>query len=222
MVDGHEMTADKNKTAVAGQDGQRVAVVDLDGTLICGNTLHIFARCALRDALRGGRLLDAAAISGLLALRLLRLCTHRTMKFGILRRARLTDSLRARFVARVDKDRCPAVAARLDSLRKDGCTLLLATAAADVYVPWIWHGDFLATPVADNPERRELRGLAKLAAVRRWCADHDATLYAVITDHADDLPLLTAGSKLNILVNPSPSTYAAVRIAGVNIDMTLK
>lgn len=222
MVDGHEMTADNNTATVAGQGACRVAVVDLDGTLIYGNTLHIFARCALRDALHGGRLLDAAAISWLLGLRLLRLCTHRTMKFGILRRARLTDSLRARFVARVDKDRRQAVAAQLDSLRKDGCTLLLATAAANVYVPWIWHGYFLATPVADNPECRELRGLAKLAAVRRWCADRGAILYAVITDHADDLPLLTAGAELNILVDPSPSTYAAVRIAGVNIDMTLK
>lgn len=210
MVDGYEI------------ERCRVAVVDLDGTLVAGNTLHIFARCALRDAFRRHRIGDALAIAGLAGMRMLRLCTHRTMKFGILRHSAITDSLRIDFVARVESSRRRSVAAELKRLEAEGCRLLLATAAADVYVPWIWNGDYLATPVAGNDGHRELRGPAKLAAVQRWCSEQNADIYAVITDHADDLPLLASNEPVKILVDPSPSTFAAVALAGVDITKTLQ
>ena len=70
MVKGHEIKA--------------LMAVDLDGTLLRGNSLHIFAVCSLRDALRHGRMTQAATVAGWLALRRLRLCPHTRMKWAII------------------------------------------------------------------------------------------------------------------------------------------
>jgi phosphoserine phosphatase len=84
-----------------------------------------------------------------------------------------------------------------------------------VYVDWIWHGVSLATPVANNKTRTELRGATKRNAVLQYAQQHNLQLYAVITDHADDLALLMCGARQNILVHPSSSTIASAQMAGV-------
>ena len=92
---------------------------------------------------------------------------------------------------------------------------MLATAAPDVYVPWIWDGMFVATPIKDNPRHRECRGEAKLADVQSYInkeilCNFD-TLY---TDHTDDLPLMRAFVH-TVLVNPSAETVKQVAKQGI-------
>lgn len=217
MVDGHEINS------------RRLVVTDLDGTLIAGNTLHVFMRCALVDALRKGRLKAAMRIATFAALRAARLITHRRMKFGILAAATVSDSLRHRFTASIDSRRRPEVTAYLSTMKEAGHPVLLATAAADLYVPWIWDGDFVATPTpkgtawtAEKVLPEETRGQAKLDAVRRYAAERGLELYAVITDHLDDLPLLASEATVKILVHPNTATLTAVNMAGIKVNGELE
>ncbi len=181
--------------------GRPIAAVDLDGTLVAGNTLHIYIRTALAHVGMAKRL----RILCWLAARRLRLASHQRMKFAILDLIEPTDALLDDFKARVSRHFNPAVTRLLDRLRSEGYRVILATAAPDVYIPRIWNGDFVATPTRDNPERHECRGTAKLAAVHAAMQPGDY-LAAVITDHLDDLPLLAACTPPQIT---SPSTASA-------------
>lgn len=120
-------------------------VIDLDGTYVRGNTLHIYLRCALRHHLHRLHLGRVCGISALLALRLLHLISHPAMKFRALRLAGCDAVLLRDFAERV----LPLINPKVEQLRLDyearGGLTLLATAAADFYVPAVWHHDFVAT-----------------------------------------------------------------------------
>lgn len=206
------------------QTGRPIAVVDLDGTLVNGNTLHIYILTALRRSGVGKRL----RILGWLAARKLHFVSHRRMKFAILNLIEPDNALLDDFEARVRNRFNPAVTGLLDRLRADGYGILLASAAPDVYIRRIWEGDYVSTPVSDNPGRLECRGTSKLAAVRHSIAP-DGYIAAVITDHIDDLPLLNACANEshtcanenhtpyagNYLVNPDTRTLTALHAASI-------
>jgi hypothetical protein len=122
-----------------------VMVIDLDGTYVRGNTLHIYLRCALRHHLHRLHLGRVCGISALLVLRLLHLISHPAMKFRALRLAGCDAVLLRDFAERV----LPLINPKVEQLRLDyearGGLTLLATAAADFYVPAVWHHDFVAT-----------------------------------------------------------------------------
>lgn len=202
MVDGHETR-------------KKLAVVDLDGTLVAGNTLHIYIKCALTDALRRGNVKMAAILSGLAALRAARLISHRGFKFRALDSIRPSERLRRRFTKVVSSSFRPEVLAVISGMKSEGIEVLLASAAPGFYIPWFWNGDFIATPIKDNTTRTELRGTMKLMGVNSYAEKHGLRLYAVITDHSDDLPLLKAGAIRNILVKPSANTLMTAKLAGV-------
>jgi phosphoserine phosphatase len=196
-------------------DRCKLVALDLDGTLIAGNSLHEYIKCGVVELLRAAKVAAALWVVLLVALRALRVISHRRMKFAALSAIELTPRLRSRFAAKVKAMRRPEVEAMMRDYRERGCEVLLATAAADVYVPLIWQDRFIATPVSNNPKRIELRGENKRDAVLQYAAAHGMVLYAVITDDADDLALLTAGAAHNVLVHPSASTVAAANMAGI-------
>lgn len=185
---------------VKGLQPRRLAAIDLDGTLVRGNTLHEYLRLGLREELRAGRIFNFMGIATLLGLRAARLISHRRMKFGSLRRIRPSERLRRRFAERISDILNPEVTALIDELRGEGAEILLATAAPDIYIPWIWDGDFIATRTHANPAMEENRGEAKLCAVLDYAHTHGLELYAVVTDHEDDRPLLSAGAPRTILI----------------------
>lgn len=196
--------------------------VDLDGTLLRGNSLRLFASCSLRDALRHGRLDRAARVAGWLALRRLRMCSHRRMKWAVIGATAITDSFKSDFVQKAASLVNPRVKDLVDTRRRQDWHVLLATAAADIYIPWIWDGPYVATRTADNPQHTECRGPRKLEAVMAYAADNGLTLKTAVTDHHDDLALLSAPFVAErILVNPSPQTLRAVEEAKIAIDIVL-
>lgn len=197
----------------------QLAVFDLDGTVVRGNTLHIYIRAGARAMLRQRRLGAFARLLGIMTLRRLKLVSHRTMKFAALRLIAPDERLRRDFTAAVARRRNPAVTALIESARRRGMVVLLATAAPDVYVPWIWADDFIATPVAGNPSRRELRGTLKLQAVSHYAAARGLRLALLATDHRDDLPLITAGIPEIYLVNPDPATRLAVGLTDTPVTL---
>lgn len=207
MVEGHEITP--------------LMVVDLDGTLLRGNSLHVFAACLLRDSLRHLRLANAAKVAGWCILRGLRLCSHPSMKWGIINATADTDTLRADFAGRISAMLNPQVKNLIDYRREQGYAILLATAAADIYVPLIWDGPYVATRTADNPTHTECRGSQKLDAVTAYATKNQLRLDTIVTDHHDDMALLKAPFAERILVNPSQQTRRAVQEAQISIDSYL-
>lgn len=169
-------------------DGRKpLAVIDLDGTLVAGNTFHEYLRLGLRSLLRRGKLLRVGRLALLMALRAARVISHPRLKFGSLKLITPTPWLQQRFTAKINSMKSPDVERMIEQFKADGAEILLATAAPAIYVPWIWSGNFVATTGST-----ELRGTAKLHAVNSYIAAHNLTLHTVVSDHDDDLPLLNA------------------------------
>ena len=184
--------------------------VDLDGTLIAGNSLHEYLKAAM-TLRHPGRTLEIIALLGL---RSLRLISHSRMKFTLLRHIKADDRLKTKFLRKIDALRRESVTKKIEEYKAEGARILLATAAADFYVEWLWDGPFVATETTENRELKECRGKEKLKRVREQLEPGEI-LEAVITDHHDDLPLLLAGAAANYLVAPSAKTEAQLEKAGV-------
>ena len=172
-----------------------LVAVDLDGTLVDGNTLHLYIRAAIGEMVRGWRVGALGYTLGMLALRRLGLVSHRTMKFGIFGRIRHTSGLARRFAREVGRRRRADVDALIGRLQEGGYEVLLATAAPAQYVGLLWQGNFVATDMdaATNPGRTECRGDEKLRRVTAYAAARGLTLTAAVSDDlTDDAPLLGA------------------------------
>lgn len=194
-----------------------LVAVDLDGTFTRGNTLHLFARCALTDALCHLRLDRFFRISALLLLRRLSLISHIRMKNGILKAALKTTSFKTRFREKVEAMISPQTERLLADYRAKGYQVVLATAASEIYVPWIWSGDYLATPPFSI---EECRGERKRGRVLDYARRHGYILRAVLTDHHDDLPLLAVDTLTDrILLSPTEKTLSRIRTH--NLPVTL-
>lgn len=179
-----------------------LVVVDLDGTYISANTFKIFMSCGLCMLFLKKEIYTLAYVLWLLLLRKLRLLSHRTLKFKVFPLFSNDENLKDLFIRRVAPLVNQKVKRIIDSYRASGCRILLATAAADTYISWIWDGDYQGTCMTNNPDRLENRGEMKLSNVLKYVSDNNLKLQTVITDHSDDLPLLKQGAE-NILVKPS-------------------
>lgn len=176
-------------------------VIDLDGTYILGNTLHLYLRCAFTYHLRHGQFWRAGRLAWLVALRRAGLISHVHMKFQALDLAGRDKMLLHYFTRKALRLVHPGVEALRQEYEERGGLTLLATAAADFYIPCLWKGDYVATQTDYNPRKIECRGPEKLRRVQEWLEAHHARMTTVITDHPDDLPLLRANERgINYLV----------------------
>ncbi|MDE6278028.1 MAG: haloacid dehalogenase-like hydrolase [Muribaculaceae bacterium] len=172
--------------------------LDLDGTYVRGNTLHIYIRCGLRDMWRRRRIVPLAKCMLLLAARKLHLVSHRKMKFDIFGLIEPTKELQEDFEERVWKRESPEILELVTEYHDKGYCVLLATAAPAQYVPLIWGADYVATDMDErtNPGRVECRGEEKLRRVEEYASARGLRLKAAITDDAkDDAPLLGAAEE---------------------------
>jgi len=192
-----------------------LTVVDLDGTYVRCNTLHVYIRCGLRRMWARKRLWCLFKSFVLLALRKAKMIRHTTMKFGVCEMIDNEDQeFRRIFVGEVRSNINRILAERLAD---DHSQILLATAALDVYVPWIWQGDYVATKTAGNKERIECRGAEKLRQVEKYALNNDLTLKRFYTDNLDDLPLIKKSPE-PVLVNADRSTIARLRDMGIRFE----
>lgn len=188
-----------------------ITVADLDGTYVRGNTLHIYIRCGMAQMLRRLSFVKLMRTIGLLALRRLHLVSHTAMKFGICAMIDPADSrLQCKFKARVERLINADVRKALDKADE----LLLATAAPDTYVPWIWDGAYVATAMENNPERIECRGEEKLRRIEKY-VEYPALPGTLYTDHSDDIPLMKLHWEEVVLVSPSVETVRKVDGLGI-------
>ena len=185
-----------------------LTVTDLDGTLVRCNTLHVYIRCGVRQMYACKKYLSLVKALTLMALRRLKIISHARMKFGVCRLIDYRDiELRHMFENEIKPNVNTAL---VDVLQKNGEHVLLATAAPDVYVPWIWKGDYVATRMDDNYSRLECRGEEKLRRVEEFATAAGLSLCTFYTDHIDDLPLILRSDD-PVLVNPDKSTEEYLR-----------
>lgn len=147
-------------------------MVDLDGTLVECNTLHVMLRLGLRHA----PLVNRAAIAMLIVARRLRLISHETMKYKALALTGRSAAITDKFVVYVESHRSARVASILEERKKAGDRILLASAAASSYIPLIWDGEFLASPDGGP----DLRGRSKVRAVEQWLDDNNLDRKSVV------------------------------------------
>ncbi len=194
---------------------RQLVVVDLDGTLVQGNTLHEFLRLGLKQNITQLKLLKSLKMVWLMLLRSVKIISHPVFKYDSLEQIEITDDIKKRFKNRIESMQNQDVKRLIQEYADSGYEILLATAAPDIYIPWIWDGPYIAS---DPKTRYELRGEEKLKGVTDYMLENNLDLYAVITDHYDDSPLLQAGAKHNILIRPSLKTIERTGLRPYKFD----
>ncbi len=201
----------------------RLTVVDLDGTYLAANSLHLYLRTAFFFHLRHRNLRRCAGIAVPVFLRLIRAIPHHHMKFKALTSAGASEGLLSAFAEKALAKVNPEVAEIVGRCKKNGETVVIATAAPRFYVEKIFSGPIIATEFipGDNPAGIvECRGEEKLRRVCCFIKDGSHTLVRFISDHYDDLPLFRHTAECggdNILVGPSSKTIAMMHGTGYRI-----
>jgi phosphoserine phosphatase len=197
-----------------------LVVVDLDGTLIPGNSFHAWLFYLGRWAVLSAH--------PMIALRLARLClrrgtgsvTHSDLKHGVLLLSSAVPAARVEeFSRRLARTVRPSVKALVRDAAHDGRAVVLATAAPAIYLGAV-SAEIEATTTVGTPSPgvgpwRETKGEAKLARVLAEFGPQ-AAIDLVITDHHDDLPLVRHSARA-LIVNPSPESWRAFAGAGVPV-----
>lgn len=190
-----------------------MVVVDLDGTFVRCNTLHLFLRTAFVFHLLKGRPQNSIRIAVQYLKRAFRLTSHLQFKTAALTAAGRDKDLLKKFYLKVQsKINLPLS----DTLKSETEPVVMATAAPGFYADLIWPGDLLASEWLSDGTLHELRGEEKLKAVLEHAKTYSNTEIAkVYTDHYDDLPLMKIAGE-TILVNPSRKTIERVQNAGIS------
>lgn len=201
---------------------QGVTFVDLDGTLLTANSMHIFMRRLPGMLMR--RHAVGAAICSLwyTCLRSLRMTSHRNMKWHLTKAARQHleptdwDQLASKMLGNTNS----AVTDYIASRRQRGCQTYLATAAAEEYsVPIcraLGYDGVLATKFTEDlSDYEELNRYAKHEAIQNLLDSEQLRLESFLTDHTDDLPTAKAYPLLTILVGATKKTADEFREAGI-------
>lgn len=185
-------------------------VVDLDGSLISGNSMHIFMKRL--PGLLMKRRSPGAAIGALwwTWLRSLHIVSHSNMKWHLTKTARrhLQEEDWENMAATIAESINPRVSDLIDSRRKLGCLTYIATAALEEYaLPLsriLGYEGAVATKFSDDQETyEEMKGHTKHAGIEQLLSQENLRLESFITDHPDDLPTAKAYPFLTILVNPT-------------------
>lgn len=191
-----------------------VSIVDLDGTLINGNSFTMFCRFCLKSF--PGL---SPAISAVALVRKLRIISHGKAKQLILKivSGHMTHDHIQRFVNELNG------ILRHDVLESivDSKVKILATAAPSIYaVPYaeMLGFDLVSATETGGPENCESEKLASLYDMGVIFSENSM----VYTDHSDDIPLLHANSEgSNILVYPSEESLQKIKGAIPKIKFSL-
>lgn len=221
MVDGHEIMTGCEPAAETP-----CVIVDLDGTLLRGNSLRMFIKFLAGRLRARGLYVELAKLLGLLAARKSGLISHVSMKYPIHRMGARLMSVEelSDFADSLTPSLNTGLLSELDRMRSSGFRLVLATAAPELYIPFLFDrigfDGWIATPLSpDAATYTEARGEHKrrlafeLAAARGW------EIRAVATDHDDDLPLLLLPFERRMLVSPTSTLRSKLDAAGLAYEV---
>ncbi len=196
--------------------------VDLDGSLITGNSMHTFMKRL--PGLLMKRRAPGAALSALwwTWMRSLRLSSHSNMKWHLTKIARRHleeedwETLAEMMAESVNEHVADLVASR----RERGCQTYIATAALEEYTlplcRQLGYDGAIATRFTDDKrDYEEMKGYAKRDGIEQFLAEENLRLESFITDHPDDLPTAKAYPNLTIVVRPSQKVADKFHEVGV-------
>lgn len=191
---------------------QPCTVVDLDGTLVDGNTLKIYLGCGLRYLIVRRKIRPVLRLLNALSRRKLGKSDHHQMKEVILTELYPYADILSDFSRRVDKHINTEVRKLIEANTAKGHRVLMATAAPEFYVRSFWRGDLVATDFQPDKPMKECFRAEKVSRVTQWLEDNDCRLDTIITDSIDDIGLVEINlSGTNLLVRPSASDLRAFR-----------
>lgn len=196
--------------------------MDLDGTLLNGNSLKIFMRHLPGVLVKRNAWMPALASIWWMGQRILRLVSHKKMKWhlcNIARRHLLEkdwESMAERMLGYVS----PMVEAYLSGPANKECRKYIATAAMEEYaLPLgrkLGFDGVLATRYSeDEANYEEMRGIKKREGIEGILNKKRLRMESFLTDHSDDLPTASAFPLQTILVNPSCKSLEIFRNAGI-------
>ena len=196
----------------------KVIVVDLDGTLVNVNTFHKWMIFLFKKSL-SHNLLDSIKILKIISLRLVKLNTHKQMKYRILQ---ISENTRYKnyideFVNELETYINNEV---LEYTKENNTITILATAAPALYAESIANKYAftycLATPETstkkwfENIKERKRESLEKLLNVEQL-----TKVDIVLSDHHDDIPIMEMAESV-FLVNASLDTKAILKKDGLD------
>lgn len=185
------------------QTKRKLVIVDLDGTLIRGNSFSMFTLWLVRRLISRFNLIQGFAVTGWVLLRKIHAISHSAVKKRIMKIAEETlskDELKL-FSKKLLKSLNPESVDLFSCRRRSGDYLCLATAAPYSYASILGNElgfdqvegtrlPGIAFKSGDASVFTECKGEAKLSRVRKLCEDLNIEPSLFLTDHIDDLPLM--------------------------------
>lgn len=165
---------------------KKAVAIDLDGTLCRDNTLIMFLKWL---ASHNGRCLPRLA--WIVALRKFRVISHAEAKERTVRLAINAGVDVNKFVDQICRRLNPEVAKFARDKAEKGYAVILATAASALYAVILGKRLGFDAVVATNLGELESRGVEKKRRVEEICVDNGWQLTDAVSDHPDDLPLMS-------------------------------
>lgn len=208
-------------------------VVDLDGTLIKGNSLVILADFLFKRLLKTGRLSQAFTLLKVITLRKLKFISHKKMKYRIselVNKFLSPDEIKD-FSKILFRNKNEEVFKMINGSLLQGNKVLIATASIDFFMKDFIQQldnssiDYIGTPFSlDFETYSENRSEVKLHNVEEYLKLRNLHCISVISDHYDDLPLFKKFPGNNYLINPDTTTLNKLRenIPGIEFEKVTK
>lgn len=199
----------------------RLVVVDLDGTLIPGNSFHAWLRYLGRWALVTGRLRLAARLAHVCLRRARRSITHHELKYRVLVLSEsVPEPVIDRFARRLAESILTTVSRAVTDAARDGLTVVLATAAPQMYLGALARAIGATTAIGTPPPGpgpwRECIGAEKVDRVLAMF-EPGTEIAVAFTDHLDDLPLVRRATR-SVIVNPDADSWRAFAGSGASVE----
>lgn len=192
---------------------KKVLVVDLDGTLFDTNTFEHYIVFIAKSALKRFDILTILYLILLVVLRKVRLIsTHERMKYYVLKySSKYSDTKRMKkFVDSLKIYENSKVVSLMKQYRSNGYMTILSTAAPVAYAQFVASAydieHYCASDMPINKAWKENVNEQKKVNTLNCINKIDGVLSVLVTDHYDDLPLLSLPKEGNYLVNPSQKT----------------
>lgn len=195
-------------------------VVDLDGTLVTGNSLVLLTRYLFNQLIEKNSFREVLYLSYYIFLRKLKLIPHRKMKYKIINISHkfLKKNNIEKFSKILYEKRNISVEKMLVNFQNEGKRILIATAAPDFFLQNFVNLfdnlelDFKGTKFSSKYENFiENKGDEKLKSVEKYLETNNLKCHAIFTDHIDDLPLLIKFPDNNYLIKPDIKTIEAIK-----------
>lgn len=203
--------------------GKRAIFVDLDGTLLQGNSLLLFMKYLPKYLAKRGCVGALAKFFCFAGLRLMRLISHKDMKWYLTRLSKRHlrqddwNDLASLMASNINPD----VKSFLNSPQYSDCAKFIASAAIEEYVLPLarmsgFDGAIATHFTPDKEQYEEARGESKLRAIEALLSSKGYRMECFLTDHRDDLPAAKVYPANTILVNPDSRSLVEFNKIGVS------